>query len=87
MSELNSTTGTPAEAVALNVPLAVRVAAERAAAVALVRSLAGKSSLVKIAYALTGAAIPTLCGRPGARWTHQGVSRLAKAEGIKLQVR
>jgi hypothetical protein len=85
MTELTTTAGTPAEAATLNVPLAVRVAQERAAALALVRPLAGKGhALTYLAGALNRAGIPTLGGRVGARWTHQGVRRLADAEGIKL---
>lgn len=52
-------------------------ARDRAAALALIAQLHRQGRAGRyIARALDIAGIPTLCGRPGARWRHQAVSRL-----------
>jgi hypothetical protein len=69
-----------------NHPDIIRVR-DRARAVDLMRKLAGSGlGLSAIADELSAACIPTLSGRPGARWRISSVQYLATAEGIDLYV-
>ena len=65
-------------------PLSVRIQRDRQRAIDLIRSLAGKATKRYIAGALDRAGIPTLAGRPGAKWPHSAVHRLAAEAGIRL---
>jgi hypothetical protein len=59
--------------------------ADRQRALEIIRELAAQGhALSYIAKALDIRGVPTLCGRPGARWRHQRIGELARQYGIAI---